>query len=212
MKKIPKEIAKLRNLKVLNITYHQLSSLPDEICELEKLEEIFITDGAYDYLITLPQNIGNLKKLKKLKIGKVKALPASIGDLENLEILDCFLEPHSVPKEIANLHNLQYLCIRFDKACEFPIECICNMTKLETLDICGGTFKALPACIKNLVNLWRINLEDTGVEKIPSEISHLKLLEELVVTGNKLTSTPEGIRELKKLVKMDLSYNNFELE
>jgi Leucine-rich repeat (LRR) protein len=56
-------IARLKDMKKLNLRNNELQELPDELCELPVLEGLNI---RHNKLKALPDNFGNLKLLKKL--------------------------------------------------------------------------------------------------------------------------------------------------
>jgi hypothetical protein len=70
IKSLPRSIGKLKNLKVLDLVRTKyLSSLPEEIGELNSLEELNL---RYSVIESLPPSISNLKNLKVLDLGGAK--------------------------------------------------------------------------------------------------------------------------------------------
>lgn len=133
---LPKEIAILINLKVLNLTGHtSLEQLPTTIGQLRKLEELHI-DCARKFQILLPE-IGQLKSLRILSITNctLTELPSEIGQLESLEQLDVSSNQlTTLPPEIGNLHNLTVLNIKHNPLYSLPDE-IGKLEKLVRLDV-----------------------------------------------------------------------------
>jgi len=88
LKKIPKEIKKLSNLKKLSFMNCSLTTIPTEITYLNKVEHL------------------------KLESNKINKLPREIGQMLNLKILELRDNNlHELPKEILNLKKLEFLSI-----------------------------------------------------------------------------------------------------
>ena len=77
----------LTTLKVLNLSYNQLTSLPDSISRLTNLRWLYL---SYNQLTSLPESIGRLTNLRWLHLSdnQLTSLPDWIGRLTNLEDLD----------------------------------------------------------------------------------------------------------------------------
>ena len=134
---IPPEVGKLVNLKSIQfgsvscpeIYITRLKELPDEICNLHKLETIHL---QFNGLAFLPKDIGNLSNLKDLKLGgnELMSLPDSITNLKQLEILTVWNnELYDLPSDIGRL------------------------TQLKGLDISSNILSELPSSIVKLINL-----------------------------------------------------------
>jgi Leucine-rich repeat (LRR) protein len=96
LRTLPSEIAKLKNLKTLQLTYCNLDSLPIQIGELKNLTTL---DLVGNKLQSLPIQIGELKNLTELYLrdNKLQSLPVQIGKLKNLIALYLIFNP--IPKE-----------------------------------------------------------------------------------------------------------------
>ncbi len=84
---LPSSISKLRNLRTLSIGNRQRAiNLPDEICQLKRLEKLYIDCPD---LTELPKKIGKLSKLQRFEVyaDQLVALPESFFDLKNLQFL-----------------------------------------------------------------------------------------------------------------------------
>lgn len=62
---IQSQIGQLKNLKVLNASYNQMTGVPAEVGQLQNLQ---ILDLSYNQLTGLPNELGNLNKLKTLNL------------------------------------------------------------------------------------------------------------------------------------------------
>ena len=81
--RIPAEIAVLKNLRKLNLSYQELTSTPVELFQLKNLEELVLSSNK---ITTLPPEIKYLTKLKRLLVdnNNIATLPIEIGHLVDL--------------------------------------------------------------------------------------------------------------------------------
>ncbi|XP_057737016.1 putative disease resistance RPP13-like protein 1 [Arachis stenosperma] len=103
-------LSKLKYLRALSFKCFPLESLPDSIGELIHLRYL---DLSYTDIMTLPDTLCNLYNLQTLKLfgcQKLKALPAGMKDLTNLRYLDIsFTGLHEMPEGMSKLTSLQVL-------------------------------------------------------------------------------------------------------
>ena len=80
---VPAEIGRLSALRVLDLSYNQLTSLPMEIWQLTSLERLVLVDNQ---LTTVPAEIGQLTSLRGLYLrgNLLMSVPAEIGQLTSL--------------------------------------------------------------------------------------------------------------------------------
>ena len=100
---VPAEIGRLSALRVLDLSYNQLTSLPMEIWQLTSLERLDL-DG--NQLTSLPAEIGQLTSLRQLSFrhNQLTSVPAEIGGLTSLRELSLSdNEMPSLPAEIREL-------------------------------------------------------------------------------------------------------------
>jgi len=133
LKSVPKEIGKLKKLKVLELdALYKITSLPDEICELKLLEELYMEECRE--LPRLPENIGKLSALKKINIvdcHKLKELPASFGYLSSLKELQLNFKGKKLPSTFGELKSLEGI---------YLIDCE-NLDPVSTLKVLSGCKK-----------------------------------------------------------------------
>ena len=97
------------DIRELNLSVNNLTSLPPEISNLKNLETLFLANNKLEQL---PPQIGKLTNLKYLYLGynKLTSLPESIGNLKKLEYLSLRRNNlTSLPESIGNLKKLEYL-------------------------------------------------------------------------------------------------------
>ena len=128
-------VPRLSILRVLDLSFSRIASLPVSIGNLKGLKELNLYT---EYLSELPDEIRNLGNLRKLDIrgSGIISLPASIRNLKDLEALH-FSYTKYLPKYLSNL----------------PDE-IGNLGSLRKLDLNSKfDYNSLPPSIKNKLGL-----------------------------------------------------------
>ncbi|KAH0777615.1 hypothetical protein KY290_009026 [Solanum tuberosum] len=139
---LPSSICKLKGLVKLSVlSWSKLESLPEEIGDLENLEELH----ARDTLISRPpSSIVRLNKLKSLSFQKRKSedgvyfvfpqVNKGLLSLESLDLRYCNIIDGGLPEDIGSLSSLKYL------------------------NLSGNNFEYLPRSISQLGALQQLNL------------------------------------------------------
>lgn len=131
LKDIPDSLTKLVNLKVLDLHYNRITTLPDlsplrqlkilylfingltEIKGLEHLIELELLDLGANELSTIISNIDTLAQLRVLNLcsNKIKTLPDALCNLQHLEKLDIYSLPLNgqLPSMFSKLCYLSWL-------------------------------------------------------------------------------------------------------
>lgn len=156
--------------------------IPDEIVDLEMLEELRITNYGEEpeQSYPLPEAIGKLKYLKKLYFQSYPTggrLPEAIFDLANLEELRLKLtEAQPMPAYIAKLTKLKVLDLGGSKLTGSLIPELWNLHELTELKLWGcGLTGSIPAELGGLANLKTIDLSANKLSGvIPIEVSRLE--------------------------------------
>ncbi|KKU48921.1 MAG: Leucine rich repeat protein [Parcubacteria group bacterium GW2011_GWA2_46_9] len=87
---------------------------------------------------------------------------------------------------------------------------VLDMTYLEELNLSSnGLTGALPAEIRKLRNLRKLDVSRNSMTGIPAEISQLSNLEVLDYSYNQITGMPYELANLKKLKTFNLTGNKF---
>ena len=141
-----------------------------------------------------------------------EALPAELGDLTNLQILDLCSNELSgeIPAELGDLTNLQILEL-YDTGLsgEIPAE-LGNLTNLQILYLWGtGLSGEIPAELGNLTSLQELYLWGNGLSgAIPAELGNLTSLQILHLYDNELSGTiPAELGNLTNLQILHLYIN-----
>lgn len=196
------------HLVFLNISRNNLKELPPSINKLANLIDLDIT---YNELSTLP-DIANLIKLEKLSLARnqIKKLPDNLFKSTSLKMLDL---SHNrcleLPDDAFALENLLELNVSYSPLPKIP-NWVFNCKNLQTLDLSNTQLFKLENFINNLKKLKDLNLIGNFLKELPEEICELDELKYLHLDHNLLTKLPENIGNLKKLnfLSLSSSYNN----
>ncbi|XP_055828728.1 TMV resistance protein N-like isoform X2 [Solanum dulcamara] len=211
---LPSSICKLKGLVKLIVSFcSKLESLPEEIGDLENLEEL----QARDTLISRPpSSIVCLNKLKlltfsrqNLKYGVSFVFPEVNEGLRSLEDLDlsyCNLIEGGLPEDIGCLSSLKKLYLNRNNFENLP-QSIAQLSALRSLYLSDCyRLKEFPGFtgMPNLdtLKLNCCNLIDGG---LPEDIGCLSSLKELNLSGNSFEYLPRSIAQLGALRSLDLS-------
>ncbi|MEL6439281.1 MAG: GTP-binding protein, partial [Cyanobacteria bacterium J06621_8] len=113
----------------------------------------------------------------------------------------------SLPAEIGQLTNLSVLDLQDNSLSSLPVE-IVQLTNLSVLDLNSNSLSSLPAEIGQLTNLSVLDLQDNSLSSLPAEIGQLTNLSELYLNSNSLSNLPAEIGQLTNLSKLYLNSNS----
>ncbi len=226
LKKLPRELAQLKKLKVLKLSGNSFQSLEvlSEIPILQELElvqveleerlEIPIQFQFLQYLnlsstqiSQLPEEIIQLQSLQDLDLSntQIRKLPKVIGQLKSLQKLDLHSTQISqLPEEIGQLKSLQTLILRSTQTRRLP-QTIIQLKSLQSLDLESTLISQLPEKIGQLKSLKFLNLSNTKIRHLPEEIGQLKSLREINLRLTQISQIPEKIGQLKSLKSLNLN-------
>jgi Leucine-rich repeat (LRR) protein len=182
LKHLPRGLGSLVNLEKLELAcLEKLEDLPEEIGNLQKLEELIIDNGnGCSMNVSLPRSIGRLANLRVLRLygaldgrdvgaetparsAQNKPLPDTLSNLQKLEELDLGRNGlRSVPPQVASLRGLKKLSLDYN-------------------DI-----RVLPAFVGDLKNLEELSLNANGGMRLPPSLVGLKGLK-VYMGNNRLT-------------------------
>ncbi|KAK3404327.1 hypothetical protein EUGRSUZ_K00636, partial [Eucalyptus grandis] len=198
--KVPTNLVNLSSLRELNMDVCSLHGVfPSAIFNLPKLRLLGVADNeALTGRLPDFNSSSPLKKLRMLGTSFFGELPASIGNLRSLQILDLDSETcnltGSLPASIGNLPSLSYLDIGGCKFSGSIPASFANLSNLKNLDVSMNPFT--PQSISSFSWLWknkklaRLNLEQINLYgEIPPSIGNLSQLATLSFADNQLTGT-----------------------
>lgn len=144
-------------------------------------------------------------------------IPTSIGQLNNLEVLELSFNKlyGTLPIELGNLQNLKLLAFNGNGLNGTIPSSLGKLSNLTQLHLSSNYFSGeLPETITNLEQLEILNVFDNNLSgKIPSKIAYLRNLEELIVAQNDFEATNEfSSLILLKGTSVDLEHKQINLE
>jgi internalin A len=203
---IPELIAKLKNLRKLNLAKNEIAEVPVWVSELVSLTEI---DLWGNQISIFPDAIMPLNRLTKLNLGgnRISEIPAWIGSLINLTELYLWGNQITIlPSEIAQLSGLIKLGLGTNQISEIP-EWIGSLMHLTELSLYENQITVMPNAIAQLTNLTLLGLRKNQISEIPDWIGSLSNLTELYLSENQIIVLPNAIEQLTRLTKLYLSKN-----
>src|SRR5437868_5687696 len=104
----------------------------------------------------------------------------------------------SIPTELGQLNNLQYLNIFNNKLQSIPIE-LGQLNNLQDLNIYNNQLQSIPSELRQLNNLRQLNIHNNQLQSIPTELGQLNNLQYLHIYNNQLQSIPTELGQLNNL-------------
>lgn len=228
-KPLPADIARLENLRKLEIKARNLGGLCEELAELEKLTSLSIsnTEEAFDAesLRPLP-GLKSLVELELYNVGLTSFVPlpesleslslrandrldveawcrelSSLPKLRSLDLAEACRAP--LPASIGALGSLRSLVLSSNGYDRVP-DAVLRLTKLERLDLAVNAIRELPREIGALRSLKWLALQSNAIETLEPSLGELSELEVLLLGANPLRAVPDVIIELKALRVLDL--------
>ncbi|XP_071741205.1 disease resistance protein At4g27190-like [Rutidosis leptorrhynchoides] len=125
----------IKNARVLDLAYNEISSLPQSLARLSQLRMLNLEGNRSICEIT---TIGELKGLEILILNSIdiEEVPECIGQLVNLrrlEVVDCERLSYIPPDVISKLGRLEELSIHFKNHCKEVHECLAAVNCLSKL-------------------------------------------------------------------------------
>ena len=154
LKKVPEDLAYLPSLKNLDLSWNEISILPEAFSTVEGLS----IDVRYNPLRKLPSQLTALIVDAGLWRRK-QHLICSLETLYRLQIeSDSSNQVTHLTAKIANLHSLKELRIRHGGLLSLPHE-IGQLSNLKILDVEGNDLESLPSTVQNMLSLERLNIK-----------------------------------------------------
>ena len=172
MRHLPPGLGGLVNLEALELAcLEKLEDLPEEIGQLQKLEELVIDNGNGCAMnVRLPRSVGRLASLRVLRLygaldgrdigadeparrAPSKPLPDTLGKLSKLEELDLGRNGlRSLPPQVASLRGLRRLALDYNSIRELP-SFVGDLPNLRELSVNANGGVALPASLAKVKGL-----------------------------------------------------------
>lgn len=140
--------------------------------------------------------------LKKMNLTEI---PAEVFKFKHIQYLDISKNKFSNVIGLEQFPHLRYLNVEKNKLDYFPVS-ICQLTEIETLILNRNYFESIPPCIEHCQQLKTIDLWYTGVTMLPMEMTKIKTIKSIDLTGVQINvAKQEQLRNMFPQVKLLLS-------
>jgi|Transcript_15333 hypothetical protein len=179
-------VGKIPNLVELDLRSNDLTDLPPELATLRHLRNVKLTYNKFE---TIPVVLTKLKRLTSLNMGGclLRDVGALVGDLGK-KVTDLDLSGNriqSVHANIALCSQITYLNLENNSIAFLP-ETMGTMTALQVLDLSNNALGSLPDSFGGLTGLRRIEVNNNALTDLPPSMGHLRDLKEFDVRYNEL--------------------------
>ncbi|KAB2634755.1 TMV resistance protein N-like [Pyrus ussuriensis x Pyrus communis] len=208
--RLPEGLNSLPNsLRFLEWIGYPLEDLPSEF-DPEELVQLSMCHSRIKQLWNEKKTLQSFGNLKIMKFSHSKSLTRTpdfegIPNLERLDLEGCesLVEIHF---SIGTLKKLSFLTLKDCKSLELLPDEI-EMEHLEVLVLSGcSNVKKIPNFVEPMEHLWKLSLDGTGIECMPSSIEHLTSLSLLDLRDCKnLKCLPSAIGNLRAIKSLDVS-------
>lgn len=165
IKQLPPDIARLTNLRLLDVSGTLIEALPPEIGQCKELRSLIANASRLE---EVPPEIGQLKKLRFLNLGacRLTKLPKEIGDLRSLWTVNIGGNRlKELPVQMAELDNVVFFGANNNQLTEFPGAAL-GLHSVSNLWLHGNDFTHVPKELAELEQLSHFLVDVPEVENI----------------------------------------------
>lgn len=200
------------NLEILSLENNMIKHLP-EYFNSNLFHKLTYLNLAHNELTVFPEKLG------PNALSGIRAIHLHSNQIKNF------------PEKIDGIHNIKSFIASSNLLDKFPL-CLKGIKSLEILYLAHNYIQEIPFWVSDYSGLVELNISgniignhgfsnlteieslsylevyECGIENIGEEISNLKRLKQLDLTGNLLKSLPENIGRLNQLESLRLGYND----
>ena len=206
---LPESIGDMQALWWLDVSHNQLTSLPEE--SIGKLQKLSWLDVSYNQLTSLPYlKLGKIVDLRASG-NRLKVLPESFGNLEQLATLALshnFLE--NLPENLTRLSNLHSVFVDSNQLYDPAEMCKFERSKLRVLYAHNNSLQGeMPLCLSRYTAMQTLTLHSNSLNgSIPRALSRLPELELLTLHENRLSGfLPKDFANASSLTLFSAYFN-----
>ncbi|TGZ64578.1 hypothetical protein CRM22_006302 [Opisthorchis felineus] len=167
-----------------------------------------MTTTAYGFRFPSPvSDLHHWSSVVELNLGsnRLTSLPAEIGELQHLEVLELnFNQLRVLPDEITKLSKLRILGLDSNELESLP-EDLSGLVSLQELNVLSNRLTTFPRSVENLPKLKVIKAGENDIQRLPAELGNMSALQELHLNDNlNLNSLPVELSLCKNLKILSL--------
>lgn len=158
----------------------------------------------------IPATVADLENLEILELmsnNLTGAIPPEIGRMRNLKKLVLRGKFTSIPEELWQLENLEIL--ELSTASDHAIDFLGDLHNLQSLTLMCNNSGTLPAGICNLKQLTSLTLGSSAIPSLftalPQEIGQMVSLENMTITGGLEGALTSGVADLPALKSLTIN-------
>ncbi|XP_037070455.1 leucine-rich repeat-containing protein 40-like isoform X2 [Pollicipes pollicipes] len=194
LEQLPEQAGDCLDLELLDVSHNCLTSLPAGLGYLHKVSRLAASDNQLE---TVPDELGSMTSaghtgggLRALDLARNRlgAVPASLGQLYQLEVLDLRQNLLTEMPPLTDCHALKELHLGFNQVKEIGVELLESLKSLIILDLSNNKIESLPDDIAVLQRLERLDLKNNDLSVAPLRLCLLPLLKSVQLEGNPLRS------------------------
>jgi|GEM_PF-6578224 len=199
---LPKDLARLKNLKSLTLFHDKFKVLPKIVFTLPKLWYL----GMYGNQMTQVEEVNESDDLSALEsLGNINLagnqfteFPQVFFGLKKIHTLRVGDKMTQLPENIGDLTMIHHLDVSDNKLTELP-DSIGKLREVDTLSLNGNRITHLPESFGELHTLRVLYLSDNRLARLPDSFGQLQMLTRLDIENNAFDHFPEVLCELNKL-------------
>lgn len=214
IRKLPKSIGHLKQLRYLNAPGVQQENIPRYITNLSKL--IYLSLRGSSAILTLPESIGGMDGLMYLDLSgcsRITKLPRSFGNLKKIDHLDLSScsRLKGLSEFLESLTNLKYLNLSYCQNIGDLPGALGKLSEMVYLNLSScsyieGRFELEVLSTLTKLEYLIMSSQSSGIKRLPEALSSFINLKYLDLSGfEKLEELPTSFENLKSLMHLDLS-------
>jgi Leucine-rich repeat (LRR) protein len=203
---IPVTIKQLKNLEKLDLSESKIKKFPEELINVINLRHIQLNGSQIEEIPIFEEKMSQLEDLE-IGYSQLKAGKCNFKSFPNLKVLD--INDHDLelfPESIQTLESLKVLKMYKCNLKNIP-KWIGKLEKIEYIDLHENEIEEIPLELFNLKNLKYIDLSKNNIQVLPPEIALLNKLEEIYLQHNDISALPNSLNELEHLLYVNIEKN-----